>query len=129
MAESVASTSLLGHRPLYTGAFLKNFSNKRRFSDNCRFPLAEILGRRVVMAPHLPRLRVDQSKNSSIKALAMELAKETYSFKEDKIPQRWNYPADTSVDRKPGLWPPENRVDNPSPHNPLLWQERMGMVG
>ncbi|KAB2608602.1 hypothetical protein D8674_011770 [Pyrus ussuriensis x Pyrus communis] len=63
------------------------------------------------MASPLPRLRVGQSKNSLIKALAMEL----------------NYPPDTGVDRKPGLWPRKNRVDNPSPHNPLLWQERMGM--
>ncbi|PQP99971.1 sugar phosphatase YfbT [Prunus yedoensis var. nudiflora] len=126
MAESITSTSLLGHRPLYTGAFIKDVSNKRRSSDNCRFPMAEILGRRITMAPPLPKLRVDHSKNSSIKALAMQLAKETYSFKEDRIPKKWDYPTDTSVDRKPGLWPPENKADNPSLHNPLLRQERMG---
>ncbi|KAM1079971.1 hypothetical protein ACFX2I_014595 [Malus domestica] len=126
MAESLALTSFLGHRPLYTGAFVKNFSNKRRLPDNCRFPVAEVLGRRVVMASPLPRLRVGQSKNSSIKALAMELAKETYSFKEDKLPHKWNYPIDTGVDPKPGLWPPENRAYNPSLHNPLLRQERIG---
>ncbi|CAN6586069.1 unnamed protein product [Malus baccata var. baccata] len=125
MAESIASTSFLGHRPLYTGAFVKNSSNKRRLPDNCRFPVAEVLGRRVVMASPLPRLRVGY-KIRIITALAMELAKETYSFKEDKLPHKWNYLSDIGVDLKPGLWPPENRAYNLSLHNPLLQHERMG---
>lgn len=132
MVESMASTSFIGHRPLYAGAFVKYVSNKTKSADNVRFPIAKSLGRRVMMSPPLPRLRVDRLKNSSIHALAMELAHETYSFKEDRIPQKWNYPTDdtgldqTGIDRRPGLWPPENKADIPSLHNPLLRQERMG---
>lgn len=64
-----------------------------------------------------------------IKAQAMEVAREAYSFKkkEDRIPREWSYT--TGVEPRPGFWPPsppENRADNPSLHNPLLRQERMG---
>lgn len=91
-------------------------------------PLPEIVGRRLAIAsPTMPRLRVTVSSVSPVKALAMELTKEAYSFKEEeRIPQGWNYHGSTDVDKKPGLWPPPNRVDNPSLHNPLLRQERMG---
>ncbi|MBA0778015.1 hypothetical protein Gotri_005951 [Gossypium trilobum] len=55
----------------------------------------------------------------------MELTKEVYAY-EGKAPRNWSYLLDTSVERKPRLWSPENRADNPSLHNPLLRQERMG---
>ena len=126
MAESITTTSILGHRPLCQGAFVKDVSCKWRSSGNCRFPITEFLGGRLVASPTLPRLRADRLEISSIKALAMELTKEAYSFREERIPSDWNYEFDNDFDRKPGLWPPENKADNPSLHNPLLRQERMG---
>lgn len=122
--DSIAATSFIGHRPMCQRIPLKDVSGKRKLSDNCRFPVTEFIGRRVVS---FPRLKVDRSISLSISALAMELTKETYSFREeDRIPRDWNYRIDTGVDRKPGLWPPENKADNPSLQNPLLRQERMG---
>lgn len=126
MAESITTTSILGHRPLCQGAFVKDVSCKWRSSGNCRFLITEFLGGRLVASPTLPRLRADRLEISSIKALAMELTKEAYSFREERIPSDWNYEFDNDFDRKPGLWPPENKADNPSLHNPLLRQERMG---
>lgn len=126
MAESITTTSILGHRPLCQGAFVKDVSCKWRSSGDCRFPITEFLGGRLVASPTLPRLRADRMEISSIKALAMELTKEAYSFREERIPSDWNYEFDNDFDRKPGLWPPENKADNPSLHNPLLRQERMG---
>lgn len=126
MAESITTTSILGHRPLCQGAFVKDVSCKWRSSGNCRFPITEFLGGRLVASPTLPRLRADRVEIASIKALAMELTKEAYSFREERIPSDWNYEFDNDFDRKPGLWPPENKADNPSLHNPLLRQERMG---
>lgn len=126
MAESIATTSILGHRPLCQGTFVKDLSCKWRSLGNCWFPITEFLGGRLVASPTLPRLRADRLEISSIKALAMELTKEAYSFREGRIPSDWNYEFDNDFDRKPGLWPPENKADNPSLHNPLLRQERMG---
>lgn len=126
MAESITTTSILGHRPLCQGAFVKDVSCKWRSLGNCRFPITEFFGGRLVASPTLPRLRADRLEISSIKALAMELTKEAYSFREERIPSDWNYEFDNDFDRKPGLWPPENKADNPSLHNPLLRQERMG---
>ncbi|XP_031278513.1 5-amino-6-(5-phospho-D-ribitylamino)uracil phosphatase, chloroplastic [Pistacia vera] len=124
VVDSIAATSFLGHWPMCQQIPLKDVSGKRKLSDNCRFPVTEFIGRRVVS---FPRLKVDRSISSSISALAMELTKETYSFREeDRIPRDWDYRIDTGVDRKPGLWPPENKADNPSLQNPLLRQERMG---
>ncbi|KAJ0104892.1 hypothetical protein Patl1_17730 [Pistacia atlantica] len=97
---------------------------KGNFQITACFPVTEFIGRRVFS---FPRLKGDRSISSSICALAMELTKETYSFREeDRIPRDWDYRIDTGVDRKPGLWPPENKADNPSLQNPLLRQERMG---
>lgn len=92
----------------------------------CRFPSTTFLGRRVVTSG-LPRVRVTVASLSPIKALAMELTKEAHSYREEeRIPRNLNYETGLDVDRKPGLWPPENRADDPSLHNPLLRQERMG---
>ncbi|KAL5552078.1 hypothetical protein UlMin_002254 [Ulmus minor] len=126
MVESLAATSLLGHRPICGGSLAKDGSNKRKSSSNCRFLITEFSGKRVVLSPPLPRLKVDRVAISSVKALAMELTKEVHSYKEDKIPRNWDYDIDTGVDAKPGLWPPENKADNPSLQNPLLRQEMMG---
>ncbi|KAJ8768479.1 hypothetical protein K2173_022568 [Erythroxylum novogranatense] len=127
MADSIAATSLIGHRPLQKGLSVKNGSYRKRIMRNCQFPRTVFMGRRLV-SRHLsfPNLKADRSVNTPIKALAMELTKEAYSYKEqDRIPSAW-YQVETSVSEKPGLWPPENRADNPSLHNPLLRQERMG---
>ncbi|KAK9277167.1 hypothetical protein L1049_006706 [Liquidambar formosana] len=127
MVDSIAATSLLGHRPLCGGYTYKDGPIKRKHSNICRLPFSEYLGRRVVFSPSLPRRGTDQLVVSSIKALAMELAKETYSYREEgRIPQNFDYQIDTGIDRKPGSWPPANKADNPSLHNPLLRQERMG---
>ncbi|KAJ4712066.1 Haloacid dehalogenase-like hydrolase (HAD) superfamily protein [Melia azedarach] len=127
VVDSIAATSFLGHRPLCQGVPLKDVSNKRKFADNCRFPVTEFIGGRIVTYSPVLRMKVGRLTNSSINALAMELTKETYSFREEeKIPRDWRYQLDSGVDRKPGLWPPENKADNPSLHNPLLRQERMG---
>lgn len=62
----------------------------------------------------------------SVKA-AMELTKEAYSHKEKgRISRTWKYRIDDDSDLRPGIWPPDNRADDPSLHNPLLRQERMG---
>ncbi|KAM7525722.1 hypothetical protein LguiA_015624 [Lonicera macranthoides] len=123
MVESIAATSLLGHRPVCGGYHCKDVSGKWK----PRLPFTVFLGRKVGGSV-LPRLGVDRPEVSSIKSQAMELTKETYSFREKEagVPSNFNYQFDTYVDRKPGLWPPENKADNISLHNPLLRQERMG---
>lgn len=125
MADSIAATSLVGYRPMCRGFSVKDNSCRRKSSSNCRLLGSEFIGRRLVCLSQ--RLKVDRLTNMSIKALAMELTKEAYSYREEeRIPRTWSYRPDSSVDRKPGLWPPENRADNASLHNPLVRQERMG---
>ncbi|KAF5460670.1 hypothetical protein F2P56_020523 [Juglans regia] len=126
MVDSIATTSFLGYRPFCRGTFAKDVSCKRRSADNCRLRVVEFHGRRIVASPTLLRLKADPLAISSIKALAMELTKEASSYQEERIPKDWNYEIDTAFDRKPGLWPPENKADNRSLQNPLLRQERMG---
>ncbi|XP_022718386.1 5-amino-6-(5-phospho-D-ribitylamino)uracil phosphatase, chloroplastic-like [Durio zibethinus] len=126
LLESIATTSLLGHPPFCGSISIKDVSCKPKSLSNCWFPSTEFIGKRIVVSP-LPRLRVERLINSSIKALAMELTKEVHAYRdEERTPRDWNYQIDTGVDRKPGLWPPENRADNPLLRNPLLRQERMG---
>lgn len=128
MVESLAATSLLGHRPICRGALVKDVTNKRKFPNYVRLRTWEFAGEKlVVLSSPLPRLKNDRLAVSSIKALAMEVTKEAYSFKEDRrIPRDWNYEIATGIGGKPGLWPPENKADNASLQNPLLRQERMG---
>ncbi|XP_023553275.1 5-amino-6-(5-phospho-D-ribitylamino)uracil phosphatase, chloroplastic-like [Cucurbita pepo subsp. pepo] len=111
MVQSIAAASLFCHQLLCGGAFVKNTSNKRK---NSRSPPSQFIGKRLISSP------------LSVKASSLEATKEAYSFKEDRIPKDWNYDIDAGFDRKPGLWPPENKADNPSLQNPLLRQERMG---
>lgn len=126
MVESLAATSLLGHRPLYGGTLVKDVPNKRKSPNSCNFLVTKFSGKRLIASSPLSILKVDRLAVSPIRALAMELTKEVYSFKEDRIPRDWNYQIDTGIEGKPGLWPPENKADNPSLQNPLLRQERMG---
>ncbi|XP_057978310.1 5-amino-6-(5-phospho-D-ribitylamino)uracil phosphatase, chloroplastic [Malania oleifera] len=127
MVDSIAATSLLGHRPFCGVSPIKDVSARRRLSGSCRGPSMEFLGRKfTITSPSFPGWGGDGSTVSSIKALAMELTKEACAYREERIRQDLRYGFDTVIDRKPGLWPPENKADNPSLHNPLLRQERMG---
>ncbi|KAI5655490.1 hypothetical protein M9H77_32677 [Catharanthus roseus] len=123
MLESVATTSLLGHLPVYGGYCRKEVSSRRRAIHECKILSKEFFSRKLTCYAPPTRLKADWL----IKSQAMELTKEAYSYREEEqIPRDFRFQVDTGVDRKPGLWPPENKADNPSLHNPLLRQERMG---
>lgn len=125
MLDSIAATSLLGHRPIYGNYYHKDVSNKLKPADHCRLPFTKFIHGEVPSST--PRRWVENRVFSRTKAQAMELTKETYSFREEEgIPREFRRAIDTGVDRRPGLWPPENKADNPSLSNPLLRQERMG---
>ncbi|XP_010255397.1 PREDICTED: uncharacterized protein LOC104596078 [Nelumbo nucifera] len=133
MVESIATTSLLAHRPLCQGSPARDGSNRRRLLDFCLLPATNFVGRRVICSTssstpwRTERWGAGRVGVSSIKALAMELTKEAYSPRdEERIPRNWRYSVDTNTLQKQGLWPPPNKADNPSLHNPLLRQERMG---
>ncbi|KAL0408210.1 UNVERIFIED_CONTAM: 5-amino-6-(5-phospho-D-ribitylamino)uracil phosphatase, chloroplastic [Sesamum radiatum] len=127
MVESIAGTSLLGQRPIYASYCCKDDLNKRKPSDLCRFPSTQFLGRGVYSSALLPRWCVRLPCMSFIKSQAMELTKEAYSFQEkERIPRDFRYGIHTGVDCRPGLWPPENKADDPALNNPLLRLERMG---
>ncbi|XVF51488.1 hypothetical protein PTKIN_Ptkin04bG0189200 [Pterospermum kingtungense] len=120
--ESIATTSLLGHRPLHGG-----ISVREQKSSKYRFRVTEFTGRRIIVSPPLPRLKVAKFANSSVEARAVELTREVHAYREEeRAPRNWNNETDSDEDQKPKLWPPENRADNPSLHNPLLRQEMMG---
>ncbi|KAI4372245.1 hypothetical protein MLD38_010499 [Melastoma candidum] len=134
MVDLVATSSVVIHRPLYGQCLIKENSRRRVSVQVSRFPSLEFLGVRISVgasrggtcASPCREARVGTCR-SPIRALAMELTKEAYSYREEeRIPRDFGYPVDVAVDRKPGLWPPENRVDDPSLKNPLLRQERMG---
>lgn len=123
MLESVATTFLLGHLPVYGGYCRKEVSSRRRAIHECKILSKEFFSRKLTCYAPPTRLKADWL----IKSQAMELTKEAYSYREEEqIPRDFRFQVDTGVDRKPGLWPPENKADNPSLHNPLLRQERMG---
>lgn len=127
MVESIAATSLLRHLPVYGGFKCKDGPNRRRTFDVCRLPSLGFLGRKLVCKASLQRLQTDRRVVLSVRSQAMGVAKEAYSFQEkEQTPLDNGYWIETDVDRKPGIWPPENRADNPALHNPLLRQERMG---
>ncbi|KAL9667319.1 hypothetical protein QQ045_001670 [Rhodiola kirilowii] len=126
MVESIAATSLLGHRPFVGvgGCNSKDVSLKRRQFEGCRPLLTEFVGK---MAACSSSSGVKTGRNGvallPVVNRDMGLTKEVYSFrKEEDIPRDFG----TGIDRKPGVWPPENKADNPSLHNPLIRQERMG---
>lgn len=124
MLKSFTSTSL-GHLPVCGGYGCKDVSSKRKPFDMCKLSPTQSVVRKLVSSPSfLARLKPDRWV---IKCQAMGLTKEAYAYREEgQLPWDFKYQIDTVVDRKPGLWPPENRVDNPELHNPLLRQERMG---
>lgn len=125
MVESIAATSLLGQRPICGGYYCKDVFGKRK-QLNIRIRPTVFPGRKVVSSA-FSNLVADRIRVWSIKAQAMELTKEAYAYREeDRMPRDFSYQFDTGVDRKPGLWPPENKADNLSLNNPLLRQERMG---
>lgn len=121
MVDSIAATSLLGHRPIYSSCNWKDASNKH----SCRLP---VMGRKEAFSASTPIWHVRKHPvMSMIKAQATELTREAYSYREEeRIPRGFRPGIDSGVDRRPGLWPPENKADNPALKNPLLRQERMG---
>ncbi|XXG45317.1 hypothetical protein AAC387_Pa02g0433 [Persea americana] len=129
MVDSIAATSLLGHRPLYQGACYREGLCKQRRLDSCRVLVSDFLGRPIISSWPPSRTRryaVDGFVASTTKALAMELTKEANSFSEEEERIRRNLNYSTSSGSKQRLWPPHNKADNPSLHNPLLRQERLG---
>lgn len=128
--SSIAATSLLGHRPLYQGACYREGLCKQRRLDSCRVLVSDFLGRPIISYRTPSRTRryaVDGFAASTTKALAMELTKEANSFseEEERIRRNLNY-STSSGSKQQRVWPPHNKADNPSLHNPLLRQERLG---
>ncbi|KAL2902519.1 5-amino-6-(5-phospho-D-ribitylamino)uracil phosphatase chloroplastic [Bienertia sinuspersici] len=128
MVEAIATTSLIGYRPLYGSWAMRDAIYRRKSAESCRFSVARFMGRKIALNQCNKRVEMeDMVLKGSIKALAMELTKEAYSYKErDRIPRTWNYSIETETDLRLGVWPPNNKADNPSLHNPLLRSERMG---
>ncbi|KAK9668137.1 hypothetical protein RND81_13G036900 [Saponaria officinalis] len=130
MAETIATTSIIAHPPLYGGCSLRDVGKRRNSGVSCRFRVSGFIDRMIKMDGCMSKKRVERRDHvsfGSIKALAMELTKEAYSYKEkERMPRTWNYSIESDTDRKPGVWPPDNKADNPSLHNPLLRQERLG---
>lgn len=124
MVDSIAATSLFGHRPIYSSYNWIDATNKH----TCRLPLTMLMGRKDAFLASLPRWHVRKHPvMSMIKAQATELTREAYSYREEeRIPRGFRPGIDSGVDRRPGFWPPENKADNPALKNPLLRQERMG---
>lgn len=124
MVDSIAATSLLGYRPIYSSYNWKDVINKH----TCRLPFTKFMGRKDASSASLPRWHVKEPVMSMIKAQAAELTREAYSYREEeRIPRGFRPGIDYSgVDHRPGFWPPENKADNPALMNPLLRHERMG---
>lgn len=125
MVVSVAATSILGHAPVWGRYCPNDVSNKRNRFNFCRFPV-KILGRKLVCSTPVSRLGFDCLPVPSIKAHAMDLTKEAYSYVEERIHPGFENQVETEFHQKAGLWSQENKADKPSLHNPLLRQERMG---
>ncbi|KAG6409282.1 hypothetical protein SASPL_127319 [Salvia splendens] len=109
MVDSIAATSLLGHRPFFSSYNWLSFTKS--------------MNRKYAISPSVRRWHVKKPIRSLTKAQAAELTREAHSYrKEEREPPRIDY----GVDSRPGLWPPENKADNPALKNLLLRQERMG---
>ncbi|XP_057800107.1 5-amino-6-(5-phospho-D-ribitylamino)uracil phosphatase, chloroplastic [Salvia miltiorrhiza] len=127
MADSIAATSLLGHRPIFSSYNWKYAAGKH----NCRLSFTKFVDRKhaIVITPSVQRwhVKVKRPIRSVIKAQAAELTREARSYREEeRIPRGFRPGIDSGVDNRPGLWPPENKADNPALKNPLLRHERMG---
>lgn len=127
MADAVGAVSLVGHRPSIVRIAVKNESKTQRSHNVVRFPVKlDYSTKGVVSDLMMQSVKKNRMSMFPVRALAMELTKEMPAFKkDDRLPKTWNY-LDSGVDDKPSLWPPENKADKPSLHNPLLRQERMG---
>ncbi|OMO58644.1 HAD-superfamily hydrolase, subfamily IA, variant 3 [Corchorus olitorius] len=120
------STSLLGNHLMPGRISVRDVSCKQKSSNSC-FPATEFIGRRIVPSPASPRLAANRLVNSPVEARAIALTQEVHAYKEEeRNPRNWKYGIESGEDQKLKLWPPENRADNPSLHNPLLRQEMMG---
>ncbi|XP_073136418.1 5-amino-6-(5-phospho-D-ribitylamino)uracil phosphatase, chloroplastic [Henckelia pumila] len=128
MVDSIATTSILGLRPVYGLHYCENVSNKRKPADLCRLTFTKFIGgKEVPLSAAFPRLRLDRPRRLWLKAQAMELTKEAYFYRErGQIHRDFIYGIGTGLDQRPGFWPPENKADNPALGNPLLRQERLG---
>ncbi|CAH8331255.1 unnamed protein product, partial [Eruca vesicaria subsp. sativa] len=102
------AVSLVGHRPSIVRISVKNEAKTQKL-EHSSIPVKGVVFDKIQCVEKKP-----------IRALAMELTKEMPAYR-----KTWSYLDSDSID-KPGLWPPENKVDKPSLHNPLLRQERMG---
>lgn len=91
-------------------------------------PTTELKGRRLIYLQNLSTVTKQRRSSffpcSTIRSLAMELTKEARP-EEDWLSRRFKYSGDTGLNPS-RLWPPPNKADNPSLHNPLRRQERMG---
>lgn len=86
----------------------------------------ELKGRRLICSQNLILMTKQNCSlfPCTIKSLAMELTKEARRHGEYRLPRDFKYSVDTGMGRS-RLWPPPNKADNPSLHNPLLRHERM----
>ncbi|ESQ38341.1 hypothetical protein EUTSA_v10028735mg [Eutrema salsugineum] len=127
MADAIGAVSLVGHRPSIVRISVKNESKTQKSQNVVRFPVKVDPSTKVVISDLMLSVRKNRMSMFPIRALAMELTKEmpAYKKRDERLPKTWNY-LDSGSDNKPGLWPPENKADKPSLHNPLLRQERMG---
>ncbi|KAL8106886.1 hypothetical protein AgCh_023615 [Apium graveolens] len=129
VVESIGATSLLRHSPVFGLHYSKDVGGKRKVINFVKIPRTEFMGRKLVCSTSSRGVGVARPmrRMALVKSQAMGLAQEAYSYKdEERLPRNFNYGSDSDVDRKPGLWPPENKADNAALHNPLLRQERMG---
>lgn len=128
MADAIGAVSLVGHRPSIVRISVKNETKTQKSQNNIvRFPVKVDFSTKGVISDLMQSVRKNRMSVFPIRALAMELTKEMPAFekKDERLPKTWNY-LDSGSDNKPALWPPENKADKPSLHNPLLRQERMG---
>ncbi|OAY76574.1 Uncharacterized protein ACMD2_10720 [Ananas comosus] len=131
-----ASTSLIAHHLFDQRTKPKSLPHNPRFIVPCRIPSTSFHGQRLILSSSpsrsIPRNRHVRATDYAIKSLAMELTKEAHRGGDYRgIPRDLEYPIDTASSSSSSspptrLWPPPNRADNPSLHNPLLRHERMG---
>lgn len=121
-----ASTSIIGHHALYQRSSNKNTTCKNRLD---LFPIlkTKFTGAKLICSSksHLGhRNGCNRFVPFIVRSLAMELTKEAYRSREERLP---NDPFSVGTGSSSGrLWPPANKADKPSLNNPLLRQERMG---
>ncbi|ERM95068.1 hypothetical protein AMTRI_Chr07g30490 [Amborella trichopoda] len=139
---SMAATTLVGHGPWFLsphdGRGPRFLSPLDRTIFSCRKPESSYNRKRLLPSEFMGRRSIsdvqfiekgrkrDFFSVSLTKALAMELTKEAYSYREGKKLPENNSNSFINTTSSPRLWPPPNRADDPSLKNPLLRQHRMG---